>query len=309
MSGPTEPMTEKLVSVIMPAFNAERYIGRALESLCAQTYANWELVVTLDGSADATGRMVAEFAQQAPRNVTLLEHAQSQGPSAARNTAMDAAKGEYIAFLDADDFWTPDHLENACSVLDSGKADLAYSDLFVFYETPSGEMKLLPRNTTEVKNPPQDLFQRNFINTSAAVITRRLMEATGGFDESLWAGEDWDYWIRAAALGFEIASTGKQTYYYRKSAGSLSSTPAKMAEDNGRMFEKHRRCGILPESKIVARARESYFAAGKIYQRKDPAVASRMFFKSWTLSKVHVLPLFCGFLAAGSSLVRLRRSK
>ena len=111
MSWPTKPMTEKLVSVIMPAFNAERYIGKALESLCAQTYTNWELVVTLDGSADATGRMVAEFERQAPRNVTLLEHAQSQGPSAARNTAMDAAKGEYIAFLDADDFWTPEHLE------------------------------------------------------------------------------------------------------------------------------------------------------------------------------------------------------
>ena len=65
----------------------------------------------------------------------------------------------------------------------------------------------------------------------------------------------------------------------------------------------------FPESEIVAKARESYLAAGRLYRREDPAVASRMFFKSWTLSKAHMLPLFCGFLAGGLSLVRLRRSK
>jgi hypothetical protein len=125
----------------------------------------------------------------------------------------------------------------------------------------------------------------------------------------LWAGEEWDYWIRAAALGFEIAATGEQTYYYRKSAGSLSAVPAKMAESSGRMFEKHRRCGILPEGEIVSRARASYFAAGRMVWREDPAASSRMFHKSWSLSKVHVLPLVCWFLAAGLSLARPRRSQ
>jgi glycosyltransferase involved in cell wall biosynthesis len=302
-------MLDKLVSVIMPAFNAERYIGKALESVRTQTYQDWEIIVTNDGGTDATVRMVTEFAQQTPRNVVLLEHAESQGPSAARNTAMKAAKGEYIAFLDADDIWMPEHLSRLCAVLNSGKADLAHSGGCVFRETPSGEMELLPIGTHEVKNPRQDLFRRNFINTSAAAITRRLMEAAGDFDESLWAGEEWDYWIRAAALGFEIASTGEQTYYYRKSAGSLSAAPAKMAESNGRMFEKHRRCGILPEGEIVLRARESYFAAGKMYRREDPAAASRMFLKAWTLSKVHMLPLWCAFLAAGLNLARPHRSQ
>jgi glycosyltransferase involved in cell wall biosynthesis len=302
-------MTEKFVSVIMPACNAERYIGKALESARSQTYQNWEIIVTNDGSADATGRMVSEFAQQTPRNVVLLEHAQSQGPSAARNTAMKAAKGEYIAFLDADDLWMPEHLHRLCAVLDSGKADLAYSDCYVFCETPSGEMELLPAGAIEVRNPRQDLFRRNFINTSAAAITRRLMEKVGTFDTAMWAGEELDYWIRSAALGFEIASTGKQTYYYRKSAGSLSAASAKMAESNGGMFEKHRRCGVLPESEIVARARASYFAAGKMYWRENPAVASHMFYKSWTLNKAHLQSLLCAALAVGISLVRPRHSK
>jgi len=302
-------MPDKLVSVIIPAFNAERYIGNALESVRAQTYQNWEILVTNDGGTDSTGRVVSEFAQQTPRNVMLLEHAQSQGPSAARNTAMKAAKGEYIAFLDADDIWTPEHLDRLCAVLASGKADLAYSDCYVFCETPWGEMELLPGDTFEVKNPRQDLFRRNFINTSAAAITRRLMEKVGTFDATMWAGEELDYWIRSAALGFQIASTGKQTYYYRKLVGSLSAASAKMAEGNGRMFEKHRRCGVLPEGEIVVKARESYFAAGKMYWRKDPAAASRMFYKAWTLGKVHMLPLLCTFLAAGLGLTRIIRNR
>jgi len=301
-------MTEKLVSVIMPACNAGRTIGNALQSVRAQTYGNWEIVVTLDGSTDATGQLIAEFARTTPRPVRVLENSRSHGPSAARNKAMQAAQGIVIAFLDADDIWMPDHLSSLCAVLDSGKADLAWSEGAVFQETPSGEMEWLPIDTINVKNPRQDLFRRNFFNTSAAAITRRLMEATGSFDESLWAGEEWDYWIRAAALGFQIASTGKQTYYYRKSASSLSSTPAKMAESNGRMFEKHRHCGLLPESEIIARARESYFGAGRMYWREDAAAASRAFYKSWKLSKVHLLPLFCALLAA-ISLARPRRSQ
>lgn len=302
-------MTEKLISIIMPAFNAERYIGKALESVGSQTYRNWEIIVTNDGGTDSTARMVSEFARQTPHNVMLLEHTRSLGPSAARNTAMQAAVGEYIAFLDADDIWMPDHLNKLCTVLASGKADLAYSDCYVFCEAPSGEMELLPIDTIEVKNPRQDLFRRNFINTSAAAITRRLMEKVGTFDAALWAGEELDYWIRSAALGFEIVSTGEQTYYYRKSAGSLSAVPATMAECNGRIFERHSRCGILPEGEIVARARASYFAAGKLYRRENPSAASRMFYKSWTLSKVHLLPLLCALLAAGLSVVWPQRSK
>jgi glycosyltransferase involved in cell wall biosynthesis len=182
-------MTEEPISVIIPAYNAERYIGQALESVASQTYQNWEIIVTDDGGTDATGRLVSEFARKTTRNVMLLEHVQSQGPSAARNTAMKAAKGEYIAFLDADDIWMPEHLGSVCALLASGSADLAYAKCFVFRNTASGEIELLPTGTFEVKNPPADLFRRNFINPSGAAITRRLMEKmwTTGFVPPRWA--------------------------------------------------------------------------------------------------------------------------
>src|SRR5580704_3877442 len=174
-------MTEKLISVIMAAFNAEQYIGQALESVGSQTYQNWEILVTNDGGTDGTSRIVAEFAQRTSRPVRVIEHEQNSGLSAARNTAMRAAKGDYIAFLDADDFWLPDHLESVCAPLASGKADLAYAECFVFRNTDAGEIELIPIRTFEVTDPASYLFQRNFINPSGAAITRQLMEKVGDF--------------------------------------------------------------------------------------------------------------------------------
>lgn len=302
-------MTEKLISVIIPAFNAERYIGQALDSVGSQTYHNWEILVTNDGGTDGTSRIVAEFAQRTSQPVRVLEHEENSGLSAARNTAMRAARGDYIAFLDADDFWLQDHLESVCALLASGSADLAYADCFVFRDTAAGEIELIPVSTIAVKDPPTDLFRRNFINPSGAATTRRLMEKVGDFDRSLRGTQDIDYWIRAAALGFQIASTGKQTYYYRKSPGSLSAESAKMAEGTARVYEKNRDCGILPQREIVSLAKACYFAAGKLYWREDPASASRMFYKSWALSKAHLLPLICASFMAGMSLSRPQRLK
>lgn len=302
-------MTERLISVIIPAFNAERYIGQALESVGSQNYQNWEILVTNDGGTDNTSRIVAEFAQRTSQPVRVLEHEQNLGLSAARNTAMRAARGECIAFLDADDFWLPDHLENVCALLATGKVDLAYSECFVFRDTASGEIEVFPISTFEVTNPPVDLFRRGYINPSGAAITRRLMEKVGDFDRSLRGTQDLDYWIRAAALGFQIASTGRRSYYYRKPPGSLSAEFGKMAEGTAMVYEKNRNCGILPEREIKNIARGCYFAAGKLYWRGDASAARRMFYKSWALSKAHLLPLLCTIFAAGMGLVRPQRSK
>ncbi len=275
----------------MPAFNAERFIAKALDSIKRQTYTCWELFVTIDGGTDSTAQIVAEFAESAAQRVELIQHQRALGPSAARNSGMKAAHGKFVAFLDSDDFWLPGHLESVCSILQSGKADLAYSDCFVFKESQPGNVELLPIDTIEIKNSGRDLFRRNFINPSSAAISRRLMEEVGEFDTNMHWSEDADYWIRAAIAGFEICRADKRTCYYRKSEGSLSSSTAKLSEGAAEMFEKHRKCGLLPEAEILASASKSYYAAGKMYWRKDAAAARRNFYKSWTLNRRHALPL------------------
>jgi hypothetical protein len=130
------------------------------------------------------------------------------------------------------------------------------------------------------------------------------MEKVGDFDQTMWAGEELDYWIRAAAEGFHIASTGKQTYYYRKSTGSLSADAARMAEGSARVFEKHQHCGILPEDELVAKAKDCFFSAGKLYWRHDAAAASRDFYRSWSLDRRRPMPLLWFFFTFGLSLKR-----
>lgn len=284
---------QKLFSIIIPAYNAEEFIGEALESVRVQSYQSWEIIVVNDGGTDGTPGIVAEFARRVPQKIVTLQHDKSRGPSAARNTGMSAAKGEYIALLDADDYWTPDHLACLETVLASGTVDMVYSDALVFRNSSSGEIEILSCETIEAASPATELFRRHFINPSAVAMTRRLMDRVGGFDTALPRCEDLDYWIRAAAQGFQIVPTGKRTCYYRKSPGTLTTNVASLAEEGARVFEKHSRCGILPENEILTKARDEYFAAGRLYWRRNPSAASRAFWKSWTLRKTGLLPLLC----------------
>jgi glycosyltransferase involved in cell wall biosynthesis len=109
------------VSVITIFFNAERFIEEAIESVLAQTYANWELLLVDDGSADASSGIARRFATRQPEKVRYLEHDghKNRGMSAARNLGISHSQGKYIAFLDADDVWLPEKLERQVAILES----------------------------------------------------------------------------------------------------------------------------------------------------------------------------------------------
>src|SRR5712691_9085475 len=104
-------MNAALVSIIMPAFNAQRYIAEAVQSVVAQSYPHWELLVVDDGSSDDTVRIAESFAQRDSR-VKLLRNAGRKGVSSARNTGIDRSEGEFVGFLDADDGYGPGSLED-----------------------------------------------------------------------------------------------------------------------------------------------------------------------------------------------------
>ena len=101
--------TDGLVSVVMPAYNCEKYVGESIESVLAQDYQNWELIVVNDGSSDKTASIIESYALR-DRRIILLHTIGREGASKARNIGLDVAKGKYIAFLDSDDIWLPGKL-------------------------------------------------------------------------------------------------------------------------------------------------------------------------------------------------------
>jgi glycosyltransferase involved in cell wall biosynthesis len=114
----------KLVSVIVPFFNSERFIQETIASVFAQTYDRWELLLVDDGSTDRSQTIAKNFEREYPDRIRYLHHAdrQNRGCSASRNLGIDNARGEYIAFLDADDVWLPDKLSRQVDILESQPA-------------------------------------------------------------------------------------------------------------------------------------------------------------------------------------------
>ncbi|HEY0564509.1 MAG TPA: glycosyltransferase family A protein [Terriglobales bacterium] len=216
------------VSVIIPAYNAARWIRRAIESVQAQTVAAHEIIVVDDGSTDGTRELVATM-----RGVRLFEQANG-GPSKARNFGVQRADGELIAFLDSDDWWTPEKIERQTAAFSDPTYVLNYTSMYVVDEDDGSV-------STTMAHDPKQLWPRmrcsNPITPSTVMLRRSAFIECGGFAEDLWIGEDWDLWIRLHRLGAFSALNNPLTYY-RKSASSLSSDPHRMFRDSKKLVER-----------------------------------------------------------------------
>ncbi len=120
-----EQNTQPLVSVVMPAYNAQAFIEEAIASVAAQTVTDWELIVVDDGSQDQTCQIVEELAKKDPR-IRLSVNEKNMGAAGTRNRGMDLSRGEYIALLDSDDYWYPQFLEKLLTCARSTQADIVY---------------------------------------------------------------------------------------------------------------------------------------------------------------------------------------
>ncbi len=119
-------MSTNLVSVVMPAYNASRFIDSAISSVMAQSYPCWELIVVDDGSSDGTQARVEKYVRKCSK-IRLIQHRTNCGPAAARNTGMENANGYYIAFLDSDDLWHSKKLEKQIQFMESNGLSFTYT--------------------------------------------------------------------------------------------------------------------------------------------------------------------------------------
>jgi glycosyltransferase involved in cell wall biosynthesis len=188
------------VSVIMPCYNHARFVVEAAESVLRQTQSDLELIIIDDCSSDGSWDFIHTLSKIDPR-VRSLRHDRNQGPSKARNDALRIAKGEFIAFCDADDRWQPQKLAVQIEMLEKNRDyDLAYCDSSIINESglPTGKY------FSQIFVPPtpssgwlfQELIRRNFINTQSVLVRRKCVEWAGEFDEKIGLSEDWWYWIR-----------------------------------------------------------------------------------------------------------------
>ena len=220
-----------LVSIVIPTYNRAREIERALKSIVAQTYSNWEALIVDNYSSDNTDDVVKTFNDSRMR----LFKIHNQGiVAASRNEGINNAIGEYIAFLDSDDWWLPGKLEISLKYLSRG-ADLVYHDFLVatklkqviFYKTA---------RTRELRIPAFDdlISNGNALINSSVVVRKDFLCAINGLseDRNLIAAEDYDAWLRIARLGGIFKKIPHTLGYYWKGGGNLSS-PHRLLENLG----------------------------------------------------------------------------
>jgi GalNAc5-diNAcBac-PP-undecaprenol beta-1,3-glucosyltransferase len=207
-------MQRPLVSVAIATFNRASWVPRAIASALRQTVQNVEVLVVDDGSKDIAATANAVAAIGDPR-VRYLRHSFNRGLPAARNTAINAAAGEYIAFLDDDDEWLPHKLERQLKALRVHDAVLTAARL-----RESGRVKRFHKPVVELA----DLRQSNPFDPSSLIVRAHLMKALL-FDERLRVGEDWDAFIRIAQIG-SIAYLPEPLIVYSESPGGRMTTEA-----------------------------------------------------------------------------------
>jgi glycosyltransferase involved in cell wall biosynthesis len=251
-----------LVSVITPAYNVAGFIGETLDSIFAQSFRDFEAIVVNDGSPD-TAALESVLASRCDPRLRYLQKLNG-GPSSARNTGIAAARGEWLAFLDADDLWLPDYLASQLALLErESTATAAASDGFVFGDTPLAGKRLSeieqcrPGVVTlaEVLAGRSNLFY-------CCVVKRAAIERIGGFDESLKRSEDHDLYLRLLLAGERFVVNPEPLFRYRRRAGSLSADDLKITRSAAHVLEKlDAQLGHDPELRHLARQRRNQLLA------------------------------------------------
>lgn len=246
------------VSVIIPAHNAAAFIGQAVESVCLQTYGDWEIVAVDDGSSDSTWKLL----QDAGPRVHSLRRERAGGPALARNLALAHATGELVAFLDADDLLLPNYLQSQLECYERAQR-LALGDVgFVTCDAriqigeqyaPYTALGLVGDRAAPLTL--ERVLRRNPIYMACLVPTV-VGEAVGWFDRELFGTEDYGLWIKILEAGYRGLLNDEVLAVYRRGPRSISSNIARQAVNNRRAYALALRRGRLTarQRRIARRA-------------------------------------------------------
>jgi len=222
----TETHSIPRVSVIIPVFNGGKFIGQAIDSVLKQTFRDLEIVVVDDGSTDETPSVVAQFSDR-----ILYLRQENQGVSVARNTGIEAARGDYLAFLDADDVWLPHKLQRQVECLNKQSN---VSAVGCGHYVADRELNVLEEKIPLHSQSPLDdllLFRSNHgLCSSTLLVKKNVIYRVGNFDPSLSTSADWDLAIRIAHR-YEVAFVAEALVYYRQHDANMHQNVGRMERD------------------------------------------------------------------------------
>jgi len=222
-----------LVSVVIPAYNAETYIAAAVESVLAQTFRDFELIVVDDGSSDSTASRLAAYEGA----LRCIRQANS-GVSRARNNGVEASRGRLVAFLDADDVWLPAKLEKQTRLLES-RTDCRTCYTAAIVADAALRPIAVDRRPEGAVTAHNLLLRGNIVPAggSAILCERELLVGTGGFDPNLSLCADWDMWLRLLTRS-RFAAVDDPLVVYRRTPGSMSGNPRVLERDTLALLAK-----------------------------------------------------------------------
>ena len=228
------------VSVIIPTYNRAHLIGRAIQSVLNQTYQDFEIIIIDDGSTDNTEDIVKEF-QKKDKRIKYIRHEKNRGGSAARNTGIKAAKGEYIAFLDSDDEWLPIKLGRQISEFtNKSKIALVYTGRIIIEEGDRREQSKRYVISCRFGSVYKQLLEGDFIGTCSSVMVRAdIFKQVEGFDEKLPSRQDWDLWLRIAK-DHSISCVPLYLIIYYIGFNQISARLKRILEGTKIVIDKHR---------------------------------------------------------------------
>ncbi len=273
-----------MISIILPCYNCAPYLQQAVSCVLGQTFTDFELIAIDDGSTDHSLEILKTLQD---RRIQILQQP-NRGPYPARNLGLKHARGEFVAFLDADDFWDKTFLEKMHRALTASRADLAYCGWQNIYTQGENKPPYIPPDYLKETDFAKRLIQGCPWPIHAALVRRSILEAVGGFSTYCFTSMDYDLWLKIAALTRNWVRVPEVLAFYRwHESGQISAIRWRQVcnsmEVRRRFLRAHPELFKHLDRKTLRRllSEPTLNAAYQALWRRDLLSAHRLFRRTW----------------------------